>query len=281
MVITKFSSQLSVALHQATFHLRRTLNPAAQGAKNATEKIREFLAGFHDAAIVANAKIAQSGSQLLVALKKATLHLRLALNPLTERGKGAFQKIPELLANTLGAALAVNAKITKFTSQLFVALKEAPGHLRRALNPLTESGKNVVEKTRHLQEARRARENDLRELLASSTDAVVVTNIDRRFIAANANALQLFGVSEANITQFTIDAFVLEGEILHLDGNGLPFISREQAQGECKIRRLTGNLQIAEYIFVANFVPFRHLFIFSNIREWTLRARAAASGSMR
>ncbi len=281
MEITKFSSQLSVALHQATFHLRQTLNPAVQRAKRANEKMREFHAGYLDAALVANAKIFQFGSQLLVALKKAMLHLRLALNPLTERGKGAFQKMPELLANSFAAAVVVNDKITKFTSQILVALKETPGHLRRALNPLTESGKNVVEKTRHLQEARRARENDLRELLASSTDAVVVTNIDRRFIAANANALQLFGVSEANITQFTIDAFVLEGEILHLDGNGLPFISREQAQGECKIRRLTGNLRIAEYIFVANFVPFRHLFIFSNIREWTLRARAAASGSMR
>jgi PAS domain-containing protein len=281
MEITKFSSQLSVALHQATLHLRQILNPAVERAKRAIEKMREFLAGFLDAGVVANAKIAQFGSQLLVALKKATLHLRLALNPLTERGKSALQKMPELLANSFDAAVAVNAKMTQFTSQFLVALKETPGHLRRALNPLTESGKNVAEKTRHLQEARRARENDLRELLANSTDAVVVTNIDRRFIAANANALQLFGVSEANIKQFTIDVFVLEGEILHLDGNGLPFISREQAQGECKIRRLTGNLRIAEYIFVANFVPFRHLFIFSNIRECTLRARAAASGSMR
>jgi len=40
----------------------------------------------------------------------------------------------------------------------------------------------------------RARENDLRELLASSVDAVVVSNLDRRFVAANPNALNLFGV---------------------------------------------------------------------------------------
>jgi PAS domain S-box-containing protein len=186
--------------------------------------------------------------------------------------------MPELVANSLDAALVVNGKITKFTSQLLVAFKQAPGRLRRALNPLTERGKNVIEKPRRLQEVRRARENDLRELLASSADAVVVTNIDRRFIAANPIALHLFGVSETNITQFTIDAFLLENEILHLDGSALPFISREETQSECKIRRLTGSLRIADYIFVANFVPFRHLFIFRNVREWTPRRRAAAAG---
>ena len=144
MEITKFSSQLSVALHQATLHLRQILNPAVERAKRAIEKMREFLAGFLDAGVVANAKIAQFGSQLLVALKKATLHLRLALNPLTERGKSALQKMPELLANSFDAAVAVNAKMTQFTSQFLVALKETPGHLRRALNPLTESGKGMA-----------------------------------------------------------------------------------------------------------------------------------------
>ena len=277
MEITKFSSQLSVALEQATLHLRQVLNPLTERAKGAVEKTRELLAGSLDAAVVANAKIAQFGSQLLVALKQATLHFRQALNPLTERGKGAVQKMPELLASSVDAALVVNGKITKFSSQLLFALKQAPAHLR-PLHPFTERGKNVLEKTRRLQEAHRVRENDLRDLLASSVDAVVVTNIDRRFIVANPNALHLFGVSEANITQFTIDAFLLESEILHLDRNGLPFISREEAQGECKIRRLTGNLRIAEYIFFANFVPFRHLFIFRNVREWMPRRRAAAAG---
>jgi PAS domain-containing protein len=120
--------------------------------------------------------------------------------------------------------------------------------------------------------------NDLRELLAGSVDAVVVTNVDRRFIAANPVALHLFGVSETNITQFTINAFLLEGEILHLDGNGLPFISREETRGECKIRRLTGDLRIADCIFVANVVPFWHLLIFRNVHEWVFRRRVAAAG---
>jgi PAS domain S-box-containing protein len=171
-------------------------------------------------------------------------------------------------------------EIIKFSSQLFVALEQVAVHFRRALNTLSERGTNALEKTRRLQEARRARENDLRELLANSVDAVVVTNVDRRFVAANPKALHLFGVSETNLRQFTIDAFLLESEILYFDGNALPLISREETQGECKIRRLTESLRIAEYIFVANFVPFRHLFIFRNDRERALRKRAAAGSNL-
>jgi PAS domain-containing protein len=226
-------------------------------------------------------EITKFSSQLSAALVQATLRLRRSLNQLTERAMNAVEKMRELLAGSLDAAVVANAKIAKFISQLLVPLKQAPARFRQAQELLTERGKNVLEKTRSLQEARRARESDLRELLASSVDAVVVTNVDRRFIAANPVALHLFGVSETNITQFTIDAFLLEGEILHLDGNGLPFISREETQGECKIRRLTGRLRIADYIFVANFVPFRHLFIFRNDREWVPRNRAAAAGRMR
>ena len=118
--------------------------------------------------------------------------------------------------------------------------------------------------------------DDLRELLASSLDAIVVTNVDHRFVSANPKALHLFGVSEKNIRQFTIDAFLLDDEILYPDENGLPFISREENQGECKIRRLNGSLRLADYICVANVVPFRHLFIFSNDREWVPRKRAVA-----
>jgi hypothetical protein len=76
--------------------------------------------------------------------------------------------------------------------------------------------------------------------------------------------------------QFTIDAFLLEGQLLYFDGNGLPFISREEKQGECQIRRLDGTLRLAEYIFVANFVPFRHLFTFRNDRKCARVKRVAA-----
>ncbi len=182
-------------------------------------------------------------SQLFLASKEVTVHLRRALNTLTEWGKNILEKtqrlqdarrgrvndLRELPTSSLDGIVVKKGKITKFSSQLFVASKEVTVHLRRALNTLTERGKNVLEKTRRLQDARRTRENDLRELLASSLDAIVVTNVDHRFVSANPKALHLFGVSEKNIRQFTIDAFLLEDEILYPDENGLPFISREES----------------------------------------------------
>jgi PAS domain S-box-containing protein len=181
----------------------------------------------------------------------------------------------KVLASSLDAIVVTSDKITKFRSQLLAALEQVTVHLRRGLSTFTGRAKNALETTRSLQEARRARENDLRELMASSLDAIVVTNADRQFVAANPKALHLFGVSEANIRQFTIDAFLL-GRIRYFDGNGLPFKSRAEKQGECQIRRLDGSLRLTEYIFVANFVPFRHLFRFRNDRECAPRRRAAA-----
>ena len=240
-------------------------------------------------------EITKFNSRLFAALEQVTVRLRRAQSSLTKLGRSGLGKtqrlqeagrarandLRELLASSLDAIVVTRGKISKFNSQLFAALEQVTVHLRGKLNTLTELRNSAFEKTRKLQEARHARENDLRELLASSLDAIVVTNLDRQFVAANPNALHLFGISETNIRQFTIDAFLLEGEVTYFEGNGLPFISREERQGECKIRRLTGNLRIAEYVFVANFVSFRHLFIFRNDREWVPRNRAAAAGRTR
>jgi PAS domain-containing protein len=109
-------------------------------------------------------------------------------------------------------------EITKFSSQLVGASKEVTVHLlRRALNTLTEQGKNVLEKTQRLLEARRTREDDLRKSLENSLDAIVVTNDDRRLVYANPKALDLFGVSELNMGEFNIDTFLSHCQILKFD----------------------------------------------------------------
>jgi PAS domain-containing protein len=297
--ITKFRSQLSAALEQVSAHLRRALNTVAARGNSVLQKtrrlpesycashLRKVLASSLDAIVVTSDKITKFRSQLSAVLEQVSAHLRRALNTLTVRGNSVLEKtrrlqesyrasdLRKVLASSLDAIVVTSDKITKSRSQLFAALEQVSAHLRRALNTVAGRGKNAIAKTRRLQEARRARENDLRELLASSLDAIVVTNVDHRFVAANPKALHLFGVSEANIRQFTIDAFLL-GQIRYFDGNGLSFISREEKQGECQIRRLDGSLRLTEYIFVANFVPFRHLFRFRNDRECAPRRRAAA-----
>jgi len=212
-----------------------------------------------------------------VASKEVTVHLRQALNTLTERGKNLLEKtqrlqearrarvnhLRELLASSLDAIVVTNGKIIKFSSQ-FVASKEVTVHLRQALNTLTERGKNVLEKTQRLQEARRARVNDLRKLLANSLDAIVVTNGDRRLVYANPKALDLFGVSELNMRNFTIDTFLSHCQILELRLKWF-VIRRDERYGKCKISRLDGSLRVAQYILVANVIPRRYLYIFLNV----------------
>ena len=298
--ITKFRPQLVAALQQVSAHVRQVLNGLAEWGKSVPEKTRRLqesyrasklqkvLAGSLDAIAVTTHKITKFGPQLVAALQQVVVHVRQALNGLAEWGKTVPEKtrrlqesyraskLQKVLASSLDAIVVAIHKISKFGSRLFAALQQMTVHLRRTRNTLAGRWKNARQKTRRLQEARRARESDLQELMASSVDAIVLTNADRRFVAANPRALHLFGVSEANIRHFTIDAFLL-GQIRTLEGNGLPFISREEKQGECQIRRLDGSLRLTEYMFVANFVPFRHLFRFRNERECAPRRRAAAA----
>jgi PAS domain S-box-containing protein len=219
-------------------------------------------------------------SQLFRLSEQVTIHLRLAQNTLTRLGRSVADRprrlrevlrtrendLRKLLASSLDAIVVTNDKITTFRSQLFRVSEQVTVHLRLAQNTLTRLGRSVADRPRRLREVLRTRENDLRKLLASSLDAIVVTNVDRRFVAANPKALDLFGVSEANMKKFTIDAFLSHGQTLSFAGRGSPFIRREKRNGECKIRRLDGSSRVAEYIFVANFVPNRHLCRFRNAK---------------
>ena len=239
MEITKFRSQRFAAFGQTTVYLQRTQNMLLRLARS----------------------IAEKRWRLQEALRARENDLR------------------KLLASSLDAIVVTNGKITKLRSQLFAALGQMTVYLRRTQNTLLRLARSIAEKRRRLREALRAREDDLRELLASSLDAIVVTNGDRRFVAANPKALDLFGISEANMRKFTIDAFVPCGQILDFDGTGPPFISKEERSGNCRIRRLDGSLRVAEYIFVANFVPLRHLCRFLNIK--TLRSNLTATFNSR
>jgi len=152
----------------------------------------------------------------------------------------------------------VRKEVTKFASQLSTALKEVTVHLRQAQNLLTGMGRSVGDKPPRVPEALRARRNELRKLLASPLTAVVVTDDNYRFLVTNPKALDLFGVSPANVTKFTIDIFLSHGQVLNFARNASPFttfVRRCERHGKCKIRRLDGSLRVAEYVFVANFAP--------------------------
>jgi PAS domain S-box-containing protein len=156
-------------------------------------------------------------------------------------------------------------QITKFKSGLFIASEQMAVHLQRAMNIFAKLVKSLAETHRRLQETVREREDGLRELLANSPDAIVVTNADHRLVAANPRALDLFGISAANMGKFTLDAFLPHQQVLDLDGNGPPFMKREERHGKCRIRRVDGSLRVAEYTFVTNFAGRRHLSRFHDV----------------
>lgn len=120
-------------------------------------------------------------------------------------------------------------------------------------------GTAVAEKRRRVRESLGARENELKRLLASSLEAIVVTDGEHRVVAANPKALDLLGVSNTNVKKFTIDTFVSEHQFAVFDGSAWPLIRREERYGTCAIRRLDGSIRYMEFVFVPNFLPLRNV----------------------
>ena len=156
-------------------------------------------------------------------------------------------------------------EMTKLRLSRSRTLEQITVCLHRAQNALSRLGKNITDRHRQIREALRAREYELQVLLASSGDAVAVVNGDHCFVAANAKARELFGISETNIRKFNIDAFLRPNQIPDFDRNVSTFIRRNEKRGACEIHRLDGSVCVAEHILAANFLPLRHVCRFRNI----------------
>jgi len=284
--ISEFRSQLSFAFGELAAHLEAAWNTLArvgrgtadklQGARRASENdLRRLQASFLEAIAVTKPKISKFRLQLSFAFGQLAAHLEAAWNALARVGRGTADKLQEarratendlhrLQASFIEAFAVTTGTIRKFGLRLSRTFEQVAAHFQAARSALARFGRSVVDKPRKLREARRARENDLQTLLASSLDAIIVTDNDRRIVAANSRALDLFGVSESNMSKFTIDTFLSHGQILDFDRNRSAFVRQEERFGKCKIRRLDGTLRIAECIFVADVVPRRHLYRFRN-----------------
>ena len=296
--ITKFRSQASIALNKVTAHLQvaqKTIAGLGRGAANKLLEarrtrgidLRKFLDNSLDAITVANGKITKFRSQASIALNKVTAHLQVAQKTIAGLARGAANKLLEarrtrgidlrkFLDNSLDAITVANGKITKFRSQASIALNKVTAHLQGAQKTIAGLARRVINKSRRLQEARRTKENDLRELLENSLDAIVVTSGDRGLVSANPKALDLFGVSELNMRKFTIDTFLSPCQIPELRRRWFP-LRQDERHGKCKIRRLDGSLRAAEYILVADVIPHRYLYRFLNVAPsgiTQLRSRA-------
>ena len=171
----------------------------------------------------------------------------------------------------------------RLKSELVVASEEVTAFLRRALSmfrarvnqlrklfrqgygAIARPVTRITRKPRRLQDAVCTSENGLQLLLTSSLDPIVVVTTKHSLVDANTRALDLFGISSTNMMKFTIDTFLSYESIAKCERYRSAFIKRAEKLGKCEIRRLDGSLRLAEYIYIPNFVPFRHLFRFRNV----------------
>jgi PAS domain S-box-containing protein len=295
MEITKLRSQLFIVLEQASASLERGRNSLGrvrtgvadtlpEALRSSERALRNLQASFLAAAVFTNGKIAKLRPQLAIASERAAARFQSARSALAgvetgiadgllEALRATRNALHRLYASFLEAIFAIKRAIANCGSKLFAALKQVAVPFQSAHSALARMARSVIDRPRRLEEARLARENDLQTLLASSADAIIVTNSDRRLVAANSQALELFGVSELNMSNFTISTFVSQRQILDFDRNHSPFNGSEERHGKCKIRRLDGSVWVAECIFVANVVPRRNLYRFVNfapqkITQW-------------
>ena len=291
MELTKFRSQLSIASEQVSVGLQRAQNTVARlraGTSDTLQKARArsenclhtLRAASRRATAFAGARITEFKLQLSSASKRVATPVQRAQNLVSRFGRSAvdsLQKVRLEAQNDLqklhsasrDAVVFAGGQIAKLGPKASGAIKHAGVRIHLAQNRVTTLVKSVAEKPRRLRDARRAKENELHNLVSGSLDAIVVTDVKHCLVEANPRALDLFGISEWNLKYFTIDTFIARYEPL-ADANSLPVSNQLEIHGRCRIRRLDGALRVAECHFVPDVVPRRHLYEFLNIAPYKI-----------
>lgn len=124
---------------------------------------------------------------------------------------------------------------------------------------------NAMLERQRAKKVAREKEARLARHLSELTEAVVLLDDKHRLIKANQNALCLLGLSQRNISKFTLDTFLCSKV------PGLPRMGRAQNRKSdrwraCEIRRLDGTSMVAEIMFQSNVGPGKHLSRIRNVR---------------
>jgi PAS domain-containing protein len=284
----------AVGLESARTGLRSMGRVVGDGLKRAQcfaqEQLPKLRAGAQRGVAAAGKGVLQFGTRVGTASKLATVHLREARNKAMKAGQSAGENL-RVAGNAAGkecrrVARAAHEELmvakdgaVRVGSQISAAAVLTGQQVQRAEGAVVRLGKNIADTPRRLREARTQRESDLLNLLENSTDAIVVTDLDRRLTAANPQALDLLGISECNMAKFTIDAFLMRG-IAELSESRRSAEDDESAV-HCKIRRLDGGMRVADCVFVAEILPRRHLYKFLNAGPQRIRPFALASSALR
>lgn len=155
----------------------------------------------------------------------------------------------------------------KIRSAEFIVGERLQACRQWARKSVFEIGWKAIRERGRMKEAARQRAVRLTKLLTDTPDAVVLMDKEHRLVVANDAALLLFGISERNISKFTLDAFLLNSEITGSEQMGRPFIKNKGQWHRCKITRLNGSSLVAEIAFHPNVAPGRHLSRFRNVKS--------------
>jgi len=143
--------------------------------------------------------------------------------------------------------------------RLYAAAHQVGQRVQSVRRTLIHFGHVVKTARSRLQEVLRKQETELAKILIDSTEPVVVTDDAHRILAANAAALTLFGVSEANLYRFAIDAFLPSEQVHYFERNGPRFGRSAERVGECEIRPLVGKPKVVEFSFQENYTLGSHV----------------------
>lgn len=235
--------------------------------------------------------IAKFRSQLSISRDQVSARLRPAenvLDQLQRRGANWLREVREDFTNDcrrLGPdsrhmLIIANEALARLGSRVFAASKHVTMKLQRAQNAVSGSAGSIAFNPREIRRSHGTSGYDLPNLMASSHDPVAVTDGNRRFVAANAKALELFGISEVNMRNFTLDAFVASVELPDFHWSNRWPKGRQAKLNRCKIRRLDGGLLVAECQFVAGVVPHRHLCKFLNVAPYKITPLSCAKRNL-
>ncbi len=112
-----------------------------------------------------------------------------------------------------------------------------------------------------------ARDHELRAIVESTSDALLVADDDRRYVAANPAACQLFGLNLAELLGRRIDDFLPGADAGAIDAMWAEFLEEGAQRGELTFRRPDGVEIAVDFAATARHLPGRHLSILRDITE--------------
>ncbi len=110
-------------------------------------------------------------------------------------------------------------------------------------------------------------ERELHAIIANTTDALLVSDDDRRYVAANPAASRLLGLSPEQLLGRRVDDFLPEADANTVEALWADFLEAGSQRGEMTLRRADGDDVFVDYAAVARYLPGRHLSILRDITK--------------